>query len=218
MSEIGSAGARVGHAPLDFPTRESQREASSSFARALLDARHNISPRRLVSPGPTSDELGLLMEAAATAPDHGLLTPWHFVLVPTASRATLGEAFARALIERDPGATTAQLQAAAEKAARAPCLLLAVAHLGDSDTGIPANERLISLGCAIQNILLCATALGYGSGLSSGRSLDSNAIRATFKLAPSERAICFVALGSIDRPRPPRVRPPAGSLLHAFSA
>lgn len=217
MSHPSTDAARAAYPGTLARGQPSEPAGLSGSVQALFDARHNVSPRRLVEPGPGPAELELLMQAAATAPDHGLLTPWHFVLIPAASRSALGDAFAHALIERDPGATTAQLEAAAEKSLRAPCLLLAVAHLGGLDTGIPETERLVSLGCAIQNILLCATALGYGSGLTSGRSLDSSSIRSLFTLAPTEQAICFIAAGSIDRPRSPRARPLAGSLLRELA-
>ena len=108
-----------------------------------LRTRHKIPAGE---PGPNANELACLMQAAVTAPDHGLLTPWHFVLIPKPQRPALGNAFARALIERDPGATEAQIETAKEKADRAPCLLLAVAHLGAEPNGIPHTERLISLG------------------------------------------------------------------------
>ncbi|MCR6478078.1 nitroreductase [Variovorax sp. ZS18.2.2] len=183
----------------------------------LLATRRNISPRRLVEPGPGADELSCLMEAAVTAPDHGLLTPWHFILIPTVSRPTLGDAFARALIERDPGATQAQIEAAREKADRAPCLLLAVAHLDAEPNGISHTERLISLGCAIQNILLSATSMGYGSGLTSGRSLQAAAVRDLFSLKSHEQAVCFIAVGTTDQPKPARERPDAGSVFRTLS-
>lgn len=185
---------------------------------SVLAARHNVSARRLVEPGPDPAALERLMEAAVTAPDHGLLTPWHFVLIPASQRSLLGKAFVSALLERDPGATQAQLATAAEKAERAPCLLLAVAHVDTGTSGIPTHERLISLGCAIQNVLLSAKALGYESGLASGRSLDAPAVRSLFGLEPHEQAICFIAIGTESQAKPPRQRPTVGSVLRVLGA
>ena len=74
-------------------------------AQALITSRRNVSPKRLVEPGPTSQQLDALLTLAAAAPDHGLLTPWRFVIVPAAQRQRLAEAFALALVDRDPGAT-----------------------------------------------------------------------------------------------------------------
>ncbi|MDZ7865971.1 nitroreductase family protein [Acidovorax sp.] len=185
---------------------------------ALLARRKNTSPRRLSGPGPDAHTLSAVMEAAVTAPDHGLLVPWHFILIPKDMRQALGRAFAAALIERDPGATEAQTTAAAEKADRAPCLLVAVMHADDGTSGIPDQERLVSLGCAIQNILLAATSMGYASGLTSGRSLGSNAVRSLLGLHPHHRAICFIALGTSSAPPRERQRPDPHSVLRVLSA
>lgn len=188
---------------------------------SLLAARHHVSARRLVEPGPDPAAVERLMAAAVTAPDHGQLTPWHFVLIPASQRPLLGKAFVSALLERDPGATQAQICAAKEKAERAPCLLLAVLH-GDAGiddaTGIPTQERLISLGCAIQNVLLTATSLGYGSGLASGRSLNAPAVRSLFVLESHEQAICFIAIGTESQFKPPRQRPAASTVLRVLGA
>jgi len=194
------------------------RRSRSEPALALMTERRNISPRRLVEPGPSREEVGTLMEAAVTAPDHGTLTPWRFILIPDAARPGLGHAFAKALVERDPGATQEQLETAVEKAHRAPCLLVAVLRRDNGTSGIPDAERLVSLGCAIQNALLAATAMGYGSGLTSGRSLSSTAMRSYLGLQPDEQAVCFLAVGTKSVIKAARVRPLAETVLHTLTA
>jgi nitroreductase len=109
-----------------------------SVAQALIGTRHNVSPRRLAAPGPSAEQLNALLALAAAAPDHGLLTPWRFIVVPVAQRHRLAEAFARALIERDPGVTAQQIESAREKAHRAPLLMVAVACLGLREPNTPA--------------------------------------------------------------------------------
>jgi len=76
--------------------------ANNDFWRVLA-ARRNHTLRRLVAPGPGAAALALIVEAAAHAPDHGLLRPWRFVLIPPERRADLGDVFAEALRQRDPG-------------------------------------------------------------------------------------------------------------------
>lgn len=49
---------------------------------ALIVSRRNVSPKRLVAPGPNEAQLDSLFAAAAAAPDHGLLLPWRFVTSP----------------------------------------------------------------------------------------------------------------------------------------
>jgi nitroreductase len=188
------------------------------WAHGLIASRRNSTPRRLAAPGPSREELASLLEAAAAAPDHGQLVPWRFIEVLPAGRAALGEAFRRALLERDESATQAQQHEAAEKAFRSPCLLVAILDLAPRDKAIPPVERSISLGCAIQNMLLLAQAMGYGSGLSSGQAMDSTAIRSTFGLEDDQVATCFISFGTPTKPRPTRKRPGPHEICSRFPA
>jgi nitroreductase len=161
----------------------------------------------LAEPGPDVGQLELIFDAAAAAPDHGELVPWRFIVIPAAARARLAEVFAAALLERDPSATADQVAQAREKAFRAPVLMLAVVDLGTEADEVPAAERLVSAGCAIQNMLLMATALGFGSALTSGKALQSNGLRELFSLRACEQAVCFVAIGTPLGRKRQRLRP-----------
>jgi nitroreductase len=173
--------------------------------QALAGARTNVSARRLVAPGPDDAQLAALLSLAATAPDHGQLTPWRFILVPAAARGRLAEAFGRALQERDALAAPDDLAKAKEKAYRAPLLLIAIVRLGgDAAPDIPPLERTVSFGAAIQNILLGAQALGFGAGLTSGKAMDSAPMRALCELARDEQAVCCINIGTAASPRKPR--------------
>ena len=179
-----------------------------SLARALIGSRQNVSPKRLVEPGPTSAQREALLSLAAAAPDHGLLTPWRFIVVPTAQRHHLAEAFALALIDRDPGATLEQIESAREKAHRAPLLMVAVACLDEREPNTPTLERMVSMGAAIQNILLGAHAMGFGAGLTSGQAMASPRLRDVCRLRPGESAVCCLNIGTVDKRKPAtRVRP-----------
>jgi nitroreductase len=172
----------------------------------LLAARRHVGLRRLLAPGPDAAALERILHAAAHAPDHGLLRPWRFVLIPQERRADLGAAFEDVLTARDPAADAATRAAARDKAHYAPCLLVAI--LVDAPgTPIPTDEKLVSLGCAIQNVLLAAQALDVASGLASGGALDAPPMRRLLRLEAHERAVCFIGLGTAAAAKPPRPRP-----------
>lgn len=173
---------------------------------ALVQQRQHVGPKHLGAPAPDEAALRAMFAAAAAAPDHGRLRPWRFLVLGPQARERLGQAFAEALRERDPAALDSQLVEAREKAFRGPVLVLAVADLRTEEPDVPAVERWVSLGAAIQNFLLAAAARGYASGLSSGRAMDSRALRDAFGLAEGEHALCFVSLGTALRLKPPRVR------------
>lgn len=177
----------------------------------LIHARRTTLPKRLKGPGPDSAQKARILSAASAAPDHQQLLPWRLVEVPQDKRELLGEAFAQALLERDPSAQAEQLNQAREKAFRAPWLLLAICRTHDlaesSENAVPTSERLISLGCALQNMMLVCSASGLGSGLTSGKAMGSHALRALFNLSDQEEAVCCLNIGHIHAPRVNRQRP-----------
>lgn len=190
----------------------------AAFAAALIQSRQTILPKRLGGPGPTADELAQILHAAAHAPDHGQLLPWRFVLVPEAARAALAEVFAKALLERDADATPEQAEQAREKAHRAPVLMLAVVDGERGDRSVDMAERLVSAGCAVQNMLLVATAQGYGSALTSGKALRSPGLRGLFQLTDAEQALCFISIGTVQSRKSARARPAARSYVSTLDA
>jgi nitroreductase len=181
------------------------------WAATLIGSRRTTLPKRMQGPGPDASQLHQILEAAGAAPDHDQILPWRFVIVPGEARACLATAFEQALLERDALATTDQREQAREKAFRSPLLMLAIVRLNDAaadDTGgITPSERYVSAGCAIQNMLLMATAQSYGSALTSGKALQSAPLRALFSLGGNEEALCFINIGTIASQRPQRNRP-----------
>jgi nitroreductase len=199
--------------------RQPQRDGETfSMAQALIGSRQNVSPKRLVEPGPSAEQLEALLSLAAAAPDHGLLMPWRFILVPAGQRQHLAEVFALALIDRDPGATLEQIESAREKAHRAPLLLVAIACLGPREPNTPPLERMVSMGAAIQNLLLGAHAMGFGAGLTSGQAMASQRLHDLCGLAEGEAAVCCVNIGTVSkRKSAARARPLPAAFVSELS-
>ena len=176
-------------------------------ALTLIHTRQHISPKRLGDPGPDPGQIEKILGAAGAAPDHGRLTPWRLIIIPPERRHLLGAAFAEALAERDGEATEVQKQEAREKAFRGPFLALMVARLDPGLGPTHPQERIISAGCAIQNMLLVAHAMGFGAGLASGRALYSRQLRLLFGLDVHEQPLCFLSVGTVTRRKSARARP-----------
>lgn len=222
---LGRAEAhRTGAAPPPLaspPALPALPEGSSSWAglaTTLLQARQTILPKRLGAPGPDAAELAQIVGAAAHAPDHGQLLPWRLVQVPPDARVPLADAFAAALLARDATASPAQVAQAREKAHRSPVLLLLVVDGLCGDPEVDLNERMVSAGCALQNLLLLATALGYGSALTSGKALKDAGLRRLFGLGEGEHAVCFVNLGTVLSRKPARQRPSSSAYFSVLDA
>jgi nitroreductase len=174
---------------------------------ALIHTRQHIGPKHLAEPGPSEAQLRELFAAAAAVPDHKQLRPWRFLVLGEAARQTLSEVFVAALLARDPAALPAHIDDARRKAFRGAVLVLAVADLRAENDEVHPLERVVSLGAAIQNLLLAARARGFGSGLSSGRALHSPLLREAFGIAEGEHAVCFISLGTPLRSKAGRQRP-----------
>ena len=197
----------------NVPALEQPANDWPAVAGELIQARQTVLPKRLLCPGPDAAQQHSILAAAAAAPDHGQLLPWRFIAVPDAQRERLAEVFGQALLERDAGATPEQVAQAREKAHRAPWLMLVVVDGQRGDPAVDLAERILSAGCAVQNALLMATALGFGSALTSGKALKSDSLRALFGLQAGEQALCFVSVGTVRARKPARVRPAVAEFL-----
>ena len=184
----------------------------SDLAQALITTRYSVAPKRLQAPGPSDEQLLQLVQAAATAPDHRALRPWRLVRIADHQRAVLADVFEAIAGDRTPPPGADDIQKSRAKALRAPTLLLLVLRLQPEDDEVPEQERCISAGAAMMNLLLAAHAMGYAGMLTSGRSIRTARFAQAFALAPDERPLCFVSLGTPDDVRP-RARPSPHELL-----
>ena len=177
------------------------------WTATLLEQRRTTLPKRLTGPGPDAAQKTQILRAAASAPDHEQCLPWRLLEIGAEHRPQLGRVFEDALLERDPDATDEERLQACDKALRAPWLMLMIVRTRGEPTDVPASERLISAGAALQNMMLLCTALGLGSGLTSGKALGSRALRHWLRLSEEEDPVCFLNVGHIQSQRSPRQRP-----------
>ncbi len=93
------------------------------------------------------------------------------------------------------------------KPMRAP-VIIAVACAAGGDEKVPHGERLAAVAAATQNLLLAATALGYGAMWRTGAPARSAAVREALGFGPGDEIAGFVYLGSIpgDQELPPAHR------------
>ncbi len=77
--------------------------------------------------------------------------------------------------------------------------MLAVACLGPREPDTPMLERMVSMGAAIQNLLLGAHAMGFGAGLTSGQAMGSPRLRSLCDLAEGEVPVCCINIGTATR-------------------
>lgn len=173
-------------------------------ALAALSTRHSIAPPFLTGPGPDEAMLAEILAAGASAPDHGRLRPWRFIVIRGDARERLGEVFAEALAKRQPDAPAEALEQERGRPLRAPLLIAVVARVDPQHPKIPEFEQILSTGAAVENILLAAHAQGFGAKWLTGANAYDDHVKAALGLAGNDRLAGFVHLGTVDG-TPPQV-------------
>ena len=170
---------------------------------ALLERR---SAKTLTDPPPDQDALELLLECGARAPDHGRLRPWRFIVIRGPARERLGELMAEQLRRRQPQASAESLQRERQKPLRAP-LIIAVAAACNAAARIPAIEQTLAAGAAAQNIMLAATALGFGAMWKTGDVAYDDSLKSALGLQAADAVVGLLYIGSVpDGGVPPPAR------------
>ena len=163
-----------------------------------------ISPVRLAPPGPSAEQLQELLVAGASAPDHGRMQPWRFIVIAGEARTRFGELMAQSLLRREPMSPGAKLDAERNKAMRAPVIIVAAAVIRENPK-VPAVEQTVAVGAAAQNMLLAAHAMGLGGFWRTGPVAYDAEVKQAFGLAATDAIVAILYIGSVDQPGKARV-------------
>jgi len=177
-------------------------------------------PPRLMneSGGPTRDDIQDILRAAVSAPDHGAIRPWRFVIIQGENRAILGQIFANALKTRDPEASEEAIQKELNRPLRAPTVIAILARVVNDRPNVPRIEQIVAAACAAQNMLAAANAKGFGGILLTGKNAHDPNVRAFFGLKPDDELVSFLYLGKPNGEQPSKLRPNPNDFVEEFGA
>lgn len=164
------------------------------------------SARSLTEPAPDDAALGLILESATRAPDHGRLRPWRFIVVRSEGRQALGELFADHLRRTKGPVSDEALERERRKALRAP-LVVVVAAIVTLEGKIPQIEQILSAGAAAQNMLHAAFVLGFNAVWKTGAPAYDPQVKAALGLESKDAIVGFLYVGTDEEgpgtlPRP----------------
>ncbi len=161
------------------------------------------------------EKIDAVLQAAAAAPSPFNLQPWAFVVV---TDPKLTRQLAQYLIEVQRQLLYGGLLGMSEdftsrmlglytQLERVPCFILACLDL-KATVGSEAEQRylrdwyLLSLGAAVQNLMLAATALGLGTRWFSGFTLDEEgeALKRMYHIPPQVEVVAVTPLAYHDEP------------------
>ena len=153
------------------------------------------SARALKEPAPDDAALGLILESATRAPDHGRLRPWRFIVIKSEDRAQFGELLADHLRRTKGSVSDEALERERRKAFRAPLIVIVAAVLA-ADGKIPAIEQILSAGAAAQDMLHAALALGFNGVWKTGGAAYDDQVKAALGLEPKDAIVGFLYMGT----------------------
>jgi nitroreductase len=183
---------------------------------------------RSFAPDPVPDgDVARMLDAAVHAPSAENTQPWVFVVVRDAARRQAIDALTRRLWSDgarqhsrprlDPGLFDEVDAATRDGFGGAPIVIVVAGDSRDGrgGRGDTAGRTLAaSVFPAVQNLLLAAIALGYGSALTTLTTLAGDELGALVELPDGIRPLAVVPVGRPARPLGPPRRTPAAAKSH----
>ncbi|MFJ4804915.1 nitroreductase family protein [Streptomyces murinus] len=146
----------------------------------------------LHGPSPSDEEFAYLLRGANSAPDHGRLRPWRWILLRDDDRDALGECLAG-----EDGPDESAVERMRAKARRAP--LVAALVFAPRESGrVPEWEQLAAATCMAYTLMLLLHARDYGSIWRTGDASRGAPVRRLLGLKPGERMLGFLYIGTPD--------------------
>lgn len=170
----------------------------------------------LKEPAPSDAEIETMIRAASRVPDHGRLEPWRFILYRGAARQGIGEKLAELAERREGPLPEARILQEKGRFSRAP-LVIGVIHLPRENPKIPQWEMFLSGAAAAMNLVIAANAMGYATNWITNWYSDTEEGRAILGLAPHERVVGFIHIGTHEGQKPERPRPDVSKLYADYS-
>jgi nitroreductase len=150
---------------------------------------------RLTTPGPSPEDLARILAAAARAPDHGRMKPWHLRVLEGSDREAFAAAAAQAKRRRTASMSDEQLAAEREKMLRSPTLIVVGCTVRENPK-VPEIEQVIAAGAAAENLFLAAHDLGYGVMWKTGAAAYDPDVKAVVGLRATDHIVGIMHVGT----------------------
>ncbi|ODT56462.1 MAG: nitroreductase [Methylobacterium sp. SCN 67-24] len=182
----------------------------------FLLTRNSAPIPELREPAPSDAEIETMLRAATRVPDHGRLEPWRFILYRGDSRIEVGKKLADLAERREGPLAEGRRNQELSRFSRAP-LVIGVVSSPKHHAKIPQWEMFLSGAAAAMNLVIAANAMGYGTNWITNWYSDSEEGRALLGLAPHERVVGFIHIGSYEGQALERPRPDVSTLYTDYS-
>lgn len=182
-----------------------------------LLSRRSVSANALTEPGPDAGQLGQILTAASRVPDHKKLVPWRFIVFEGAAREAFGQVIAQACRAEEDEPSTFRLDTEAKRFLRAPVVIAVISRVIQTPA-VPEWEQVLSAGAVCQNLMLAATALGFGAQWITEWYAFSPGVRNALHLSENERVAGFIYIGTAKERPEERDRPALADIVTTWQA
>ena len=173
---------------------------------ALLTRRRSTAAIGLSEPGPDATQIKHLLQIAGRVPDHGKLSPWRFILFDGEERQSFGNILGKRFAATNADVTAEQIRLEQNRFLRAPLIITVISTVLEKHK-IPVWEQELSAGAVCQNLLIAASAMGFGAQwLTEWYAYDPD-VKDLLGLRSGERVAGFIYIGTADEQPVERARP-----------
>jgi nitroreductase len=183
--------------------------AATDTLNLIIRHRRSVKPERYTGV-PVSDEIiNQMLENARWAPTHALTEPWRFFVFKEEGIQKLA-AFQANLYKTNTPADQFN-EARYEKMLSSPLKashIILIGMVRQETQKIPVVEEIAAVSCAVQNMMLTATAYGVGSYWSTGGMVYKPEMKTFLGLGEHDQCLGMIYVGNyegelIESPRKP---------------
>lgn len=180
----------------------------------LIQKRQALFPKQLSGAIIPDEDVKLILEAAHRAPTHKLTQPWRFTVLQGDAKAKFVDFVGLLMQEtwQDEARWEAQ-KPKMEEFKTQVSHLISIALKPTPEANLPEWEELAAVSCAVQNLWLGATALGYGGYWSTGLFFNKPAVRKYFGYSDDIQHLGYFMLGVPAEGKPESKRKPLEEVI-----
>lgn len=173
----------------------------------FIRTRRSVVAANLTEPGPSDEELNIIIECGLRVPDHSRCGPWRIQIVRKDGQAKLGELYAKLYAAENEETGAEQIEYWRQRPSSAPTLLVVTCYPDQEKIHkVPLIEQQMSVGAACQNILNGAHAMGYSAQWLTEWPAYHAEVKALLGHAADVELIGFMFIGTAAEPPKERRR------------
>lgn len=195
---------------LDKSPEMCERLAAANPSEEMLTTllrRRSLTVKDMIGPGPSRDEIDLILTIGSRVPDHKKQVPWRFLTIEGDARHKAGKKLRSIFAKNNPDTDNDLLDFEQNRLTRAPLVIAVISTATPDNPKVPEWEQILTAGAVCQNILLASNALGFaGQWLSEWYAYDDEFL-SHLGLSKDERIAGFIYIGTAGKEPAERGRP-----------